>query len=71
MTECRCAACSTKPLRTHGEAFRLETEVRYVASLPSIEDRRRYLNGVVERRGRAARDDIVDALIAMKQARAA
>lgn len=38
------------------EAWRHECEVRYVINLPTAADRRRYLDGVEEQRGKEAAD---------------
>lgn len=52
---CRCEQCCPEnPAPTYTEAFRHECEARYVARLPSNDQRRDYLEGpkgVLERRG--------------------
>lgn len=49
---CLCPSCRPQdPAPTYTEAYRHECEVRYVVSLGTQEDRRKYLAGVAKRRG--------------------
>lgn len=62
MTACRCPACSPDPLPTFTEAHRFACELRHLIAMPTGNDRSRYLAGVREKRGDAARAALVKAL---------
>lgn len=44
--QCQCEYCAETPGPTYTEAHRHACEVRYAASLPSKDARRRYLDGM-------------------------
>lgn len=69
-TACRCESCSSKPLKSYGEDYRHETEVRYLASLPFKSDRKRYLSGVETQRGAGEKDRLIAGLHGIHRGRA-
>ena len=53
MSACLCPICSPPPAPTYTEAWRHETEMRYVLGLPSRGARSNYLHGMEKVRRQA------------------